>query len=395
MIDPVEVSFIMPTYCRAEVLRHCLEKLYAHEYGFPFEVLVLDNGSEDGTVSMVEREFPQVRLFAMAENLGAVARNKGIAESRGRYIVALDDDSYPQPGAVEKAVAVFRKDLRETIGCIALTIHRENGELETAGIYRAFTGCGAVFRRSLFDRIGGYPDDYLFYVEEYDLSCRIYGQGLETLNFRELGAVHLKTGVNRDFNAIMARLVRNNLMLWAKYLPRPLAARQIETELWRYHKIALKEDALAGFEEGKRAGDIFVARYQRERRHALSAQAAGEILDLRNIHARVRALKAQCPGGPVLIYKFGKLMSFVLEALVAQGVPVLGIVDANRFMQKETFQGVPIYSRERLEKKDYAAVLLGSSALSWNDTAEKELRALCPGVPVFRLCDYDRLADYL
>ncbi len=391
----VMVSFIMPSYNREPVLKECLTHLYSRNYTFSFEIIVLENNSSDNSVSMIKNNFPKVKLIELKENIGALSRNLGIKKSLGKYIVMLDDDSYPKPGCIEPALEVFKNDVEKKIGCIAFNIQRVDGSFETAGIYTSFTGCGAMFRKDIFYQIGMYPDNYLFYVEEYDLSCRIVNKGLKILNFKELEVVHLKTQVNRNFNGIMTRLVRNNLMLWSKYLPKEFAAPQIKLELWRYHYIALKEDALPGYDEGCRQGKKLIEKYRHDRSNEISNESTRQMLALDEIHRRVSRLQEYGTIKTVLIFNFGKLIYFLLQEIAKEGFEVMGIIDDNVHMQQTTYSGVPIYPRKRMEAKDFDAIVIGSSSLALNDLFEKQLKQLDLNIPIIRLCDYDKLPNYI
>jgi len=388
------ISFILPSYNRATIIREVLNSLTPLCGRLNAEIIVADNNSTDGSVVTIQKEFPRVNLIVLEENLGAISRNLCLDRASGKYVVMLDDDSYPLDDAIETALGVMEEDKNEDIGCIAFNIRRADGSNETAGIYTAFTGCGAMFRKQIFDTIGGYPDDYLYYVEEYDLSCRIWQQGYRILNFSELEVLHLKTMVNRNFSTIIGQLVNNNMLLWSKYLPEDLADEQIRTELWRYWKIAQKESAEDGFNKGEERGWQTVDRYRSNRQFELDPDTARRMLDLPGIRRRINKLSDMISGRRILIFNIGKLIHHILRELGDSGFDVLGIIDDNRYMQNDTFDGIPIHSRNRLHKRDYDAVVIGSSSLSLNDTFEKQLQPYKSDSPVVRMCDYDRLIDY-
>lgn len=386
-----EVSIIVPSHDREEILRGCLTHLHENVRGVSFEVIVIDNASSDGSVAMVREHFPRVRLASLDRNLGAASRNIAIGMARGRFVAMFDDDSYPAEGAIPGAIDILRKDRTRAIGAIALNIHRADGSYETAGIYTSFTGCGAVFPREVFDRVGGYPEDFLWYAEEYDVSCRIAGAGLRVLNPRELEVIHIKAGIGRDFNRIMFQLVRNNMLLWTRYLPADLAAAQIETELWRYERIARKEGVLDGYTRGVDAGREVSAPYATDRSHEIGRDAADRMLAGPSIRRAVADLCARARRGDILIFNVGKVLHRAIEEVRRQGLRVAGIVDDNRFMVGDTFRGIPIFPRARLLEGDYDGILLGSTALSLNDLFERELAGLELRAPIVRLCEYDRI----
>lgn len=87
------VSVVVISWKMRELAERMLESLHAHVLGLDFEVVFVDNGSEDGTLEMVESRFPDVRLIRNAENRGvAPARNQAIREARGRFVCILDAD---------------------------------------------------------------------------------------------------------------------------------------------------------------------------------------------------------------------------------------------------------------------------------------------------------------
>lgn len=91
----MKVSVIIPTYNRKEILRHCLTGVTNRDYP-DYEVIVVDDGSTDGTGEMVQQEFPQVRYIRQDPNQGpAAARNRGIEVAMGEIVAFTDDDCEP------------------------------------------------------------------------------------------------------------------------------------------------------------------------------------------------------------------------------------------------------------------------------------------------------------
>lgn len=93
------LSIVIVSYNCAALLRACLDSLPAG--GVPYEAIVVDNGSHDGTVEMLAAEYPGVRLIANPDNRGfAAANNQGIRATRGRHILLLNPDTVLRPGAL-------------------------------------------------------------------------------------------------------------------------------------------------------------------------------------------------------------------------------------------------------------------------------------------------------
>lgn len=92
-IQPIAVSIIIITWKMSALLQRLLESIVVHTHGVSYEIVVVDNHSEDGTAEMVERCFPSVRLVRNDVNRGvAAARNQGFKAARGNYFLILDAD---------------------------------------------------------------------------------------------------------------------------------------------------------------------------------------------------------------------------------------------------------------------------------------------------------------
>lgn len=381
------VTFVLPSFNRASVLREVLLHLRPDRQPLANETLVIDNASSDDSAAMVRREFPWVRLHALDQNLGTESRNIGIREARGKYVMMLDDDSYPLGDSVRQGIDLLEADVRREVGCVAYRVRRVDGSLESAGLFTSYVGCGALFRRESLVAVGGYPEGYLFYVEEYDVSCRLWGAGLSTINPPDLEVLHLKSLLNRNTGVIIRQLVRNNQLMWSRFLPPALAAQQIAFELWRYERIARKEGALAEYQEGRAAGLELSESARMDRSRELSPAAARRTLGLDVLAARVERLAATgCRR--VLIWSAGKQLHFLIARLRDAGLEPVGIVDDNPCMHGEELDGVPIASRERFARKDYDVVQIGSSSVTVNDALTRQ-GASRLDAPVRRLCDYD------
>ncbi len=113
--DTFDVSIVIASFNTRDVLRECLESVERESAGLRVEVLVVDNHSSDGSPQMIEREFPQVRLFRSEVNLGfASANNVALEVVRGRYPVLLNSDAFLRAGAL--ALAVQYMDENPSVG---------------------------------------------------------------------------------------------------------------------------------------------------------------------------------------------------------------------------------------------------------------------------------------
>ncbi|MCU0501483.1 MAG: glycosyltransferase family 2 protein [Anaerolineae bacterium] len=170
--DTPDLSIIIVNWNTRELLRGCLAALTedgrrkTDSLSPPsvlrppssVEIIVVDNASADGSVEMVQREFPDVRLILNEGNLGfARANNRGIAASRGRYVLLLNSDTVASPDALEMLVTFM--DAHPEAGVVGPCLRRPDG---TAQPY-AFGGDptpGYLLRRAISRLRGRYLHDW-------------------------------------------------------------------------------------------------------------------------------------------------------------------------------------------------------------------------------------------
>jgi N-acetylglucosaminyl-diphospho-decaprenol L-rhamnosyltransferase len=100
--DPPTLSVIIVNWNTRDLLRESLDSLSIYRPEGPLEVIVVDNGSSDGSTAMVTKEFPSVRLIRNRTNEGfAKASNRGIRASRGEYVLLLNSDAFVGEGALD------------------------------------------------------------------------------------------------------------------------------------------------------------------------------------------------------------------------------------------------------------------------------------------------------
>ena len=108
----IELSIVIPSWNTRELLEACLRSLQAADLP-EHEIVIVDNGSEDDTVAVLQADWPQVRLFLNETNEGfAPACNRGMRESSGRYILLLNTDTEVRPDAIQKLYR-FLQESRE------------------------------------------------------------------------------------------------------------------------------------------------------------------------------------------------------------------------------------------------------------------------------------------
>ena len=111
-----EISIIVISHNVRDELDVCLRSIAQCRGAVSVETILVDNGSNDGTVGFVAERFPEVRLVALRRNEGGSARNHGLRIAAGRYRMFLDSDALLTPGVLEDLVAFM--DSRSDVGLV-------------------------------------------------------------------------------------------------------------------------------------------------------------------------------------------------------------------------------------------------------------------------------------
>lgn len=115
----MDLSVVIVSWNVKERLRENLHAIFKSKSDFSFEVFVADNNSHDGSVEMVRKEFPQVKLISNSENLGfAKANNQAIKRAKGDFILLLNPDMRVMPDTFDKMLGWMRNNKQATVaGC--------------------------------------------------------------------------------------------------------------------------------------------------------------------------------------------------------------------------------------------------------------------------------------
>jgi GT2 family glycosyltransferase len=96
-----DVSIVIVNWNVRDLLRDCITSIYEETEEISFEIIVVDNASSDGSVDMIKKEFPQIKLIKNKENVGfSKANNQAIKLSKGKYILMLNPDTVVLEGAI-------------------------------------------------------------------------------------------------------------------------------------------------------------------------------------------------------------------------------------------------------------------------------------------------------
>ncbi len=251
-LDRPFASVIIPNYNGERFLPTCLNALRAQTYPADrFEVIVVDDASRDGSLALLRRDFPEVRVVALPRNRGlAAACNAGAAAARGDALAMLNNDTETEPGwlaalvealaarpevgsVASKMLLFDRRDILHSAGDLYGRdgIPRNRGVWERdTGQYdhdrRVFGGCGGAvaYRRAAWEEAGGFDEQLFMYLEDVDLAWRLRLLGWEAIFAPEARVYHHLSATGGGPLASFYT-GRNTLWVLARDVPGPILRR--------------------------------------------------------------------------------------------------------------------------------------------------------------------------
>jgi len=209
------ISIVIVTYNSSRFIRNCINSILKYKN---IEIIVVDNNSEDKTVDILKKEFPEVKLIANKENVGfAKACNLGAKFSKGDFLFFLNPDTEIINGDLEKFVDYLKKN--KDIGILGPKLIFPDGKLQRSyfpmfNLWWLFlklfylekiflknfndkekevemlTGAAILLRRKDFFLVNGFDENFPLYFEDFDLSRKIKKTGKSIYYYPYLTLVH-------------------------------------------------------------------------------------------------------------------------------------------------------------------------------------------------------------
>ena len=241
-----EVSVIIPNFNGMAYLDGVLSGLECQTVR-NFEVILVDNGSSDGSCAFVASSYPWVHMIELPENFGfCKAVNEGIKASRAPYVLLLNNDIEVTPDFIEEMLAAIRRH-KKAFSCAARMIQfYDRDRLDDAGNYycalgwayargkgkdihtcekeeKIFASCAgaAIYRRKIFEKIGYFDEEHFAYLEDMDVGYRAMINGYENWYAPKAMVYHVGSGTSGSrYNHFKTRYSsRNNVYLIYKNMP--------------------------------------------------------------------------------------------------------------------------------------------------------------------------------
>ncbi len=242
------VTVVIPNYNGTAYLKECLDSLFAGNS--PAKVIVVDNGSTDGSVELLQKEYGaggKVELVCLAENTGFChAVNVGILRTGTEFVFLLNNDTTVEKGCLSRLVRALDEDENYFSAAAKLINMHFPEKLDDAGDFysalgwafargkdepvekyqkqgRIFASCGAavLYRKRILDEIGLFDELHFAYLEDIDIGYRANIAGYRNIFVPEAVVYHAGSGVSGSrHNAFKVDLsAKNSIYLIAKNMP--------------------------------------------------------------------------------------------------------------------------------------------------------------------------------
>lgn len=243
-----KATVVIPNYNGIRYIKNCLDALKAQDTD-DYCIIVVDNGSEDGSMELIRDSYPDVQLIALPENIGfAAAVNIGIKESRTPYVILLNNDTEVERSFVReltegisskrdvfsasaKLLKYDKRDMIDDAGDMycalgwAFAIGKDKKESEYNRERELFAACAgaAIYRKRLFKEVGYFDERHFAYLEDIDIGYRARIHGYKNVYLPKARVYHMGSATTGSrYNEKKVRLAsRNSIYLVYKNMPAP------------------------------------------------------------------------------------------------------------------------------------------------------------------------------
>lgn len=250
----IKVSVIIPNWNGVQLLKTCLTSLQKQTFRNS-EVIVVDNGSTDGSVTFIKKNFPKVKIIKLSRNTGfAHAVNLGIKKAIGEMVILVNNDTeidkdclgalvscaneHPEVSFIAaKVLNFYKRGIIDSAGDYITEVgHADNigrgkkdgEEYSKAGPVFLATGGGCLIKKEAFTKVGFFDEDYFMYFEDVDWCLRAQLQGYKGWYQPKAKIYHIHKATASKFGNFIEYLqFRNMTMTVLKDFPKGLLVHRL------------------------------------------------------------------------------------------------------------------------------------------------------------------------
>lgn len=256
----MDCSIIIVNYKTLELTSNCVDSIIkSHTKNIDYEIIVVDNASEDGSIQKIKSQFPEIQTIINQENLGfSKANNIGIKASSGDYILLLNSDTIVEADTLKITMDFIKK--HKHIGALGCKIVLPNGKLDLAckrsfptplnGIYHSLhldtgfpdnkrfgeynltyidenktcsidciMGAFMLVPRKVIDEVGMLDEDFFMYGEDIDWCYRIKNAGYQIMYYPEARIFHHKkaSGIGKRNPRVIEAFYDSMIIFYKKH----------------------------------------------------------------------------------------------------------------------------------------------------------------------------------
>lgn len=253
-----DVSIIFVNYKTKDFTINAIESVFNKTQGISFEIFVVDNNSQDGSIEAIEEKFPNINIIKNPINAGfGAANNLAIKLATGKYILCLNTDTLLVNNAIKIMFDIMEKEENKNVGACGGYIYNEDMTPGTCGgffptitdivwkfglrnIFKNYyythystsitsdfaeksryidiiIGADIFFRSSVLEKVGIFDDTYFLYMEETDLCKRIKNAGYDIHFFHQAKIIHLEKKSKLDDLSRKKQMKFGELIYFSKF----------------------------------------------------------------------------------------------------------------------------------------------------------------------------------
>ena len=252
----MDLSIIIVNYNVKEFLQNLIHSIEKASSNLTKEIFIIDNASDDGSVEFIREKFPQIKLIANQKNLGfGKANNLGLNEASGKYLLMINPDTIVAEDTFEKMIEFF--DQNKNVGLAGCKILNPDGTLQLAcrrsfpGPWVSFTkvtglssffpkskifarynltyldenqsyevdaisGSFMMMRKEVYEKVGGFDEQFFMYGEDLDLCYRIQKTGYKVFYVHTTQIIHYKGESTKRSSLDETKVFYNAMHLFVK-----------------------------------------------------------------------------------------------------------------------------------------------------------------------------------